>query len=271
MRHMRWLLVVFTMWTMGMPILGIAEEPTEPPTKLTLETLTQKVGTLEQTWDREKNFLEREKSLQQGQLRLDFSEQFNILKRENQRIVDDLSWEWRLLVFINSIVAIFVVTVLALIYTSLRAIMTKRMDSIAITLEDIAKKHNIERDWIENGRITLLSLSQPKADELQTLVRDYWGFKGAVSKVLADFEPMNNQKIVLFNKDICENRQDLIWEYIQKCPDDTVFVAYTTGTEKLKGDTQAWKKLITANMPATLFGQLMTAFRYQDALKRARS
>ncbi|HIJ82896.1 MAG: hypothetical protein HW380_3381 [Magnetococcales bacterium] len=269
MRHMHWLLVVSMVWIVGMPILGIAEEPTEPPTQL--EALTQRVSTLEQIWNREKKFLDDGNSLQQERLQLQISKQFNTLEREIQKTKDDLSLEERVLFIINFIAVGFIAGVLVWIKNRLYATMAKRMKTDTATLKDVAKKHNIERDWIKNGRITLLSLGQSKADELEKLIKD-WGFKNIFSKVLTDFGPMDNDpQIVLFNDDICKDQEGWVWKYIQECSDDTVFVAYTKCNLPRDGHDQEWKKLITANMPATLFGQLMTAFRYQDALKRARS
>ncbi len=268
MIRIHWLPIVSMMWIVGLPIPGIAEEPAKPPTQL--EALTQRVGTLEQNWEREKGFLERENSLQQEWSQLEISKQFNTLKCEIQEIVNDLSREKNILIIINSIIAIFVAGVLVWIYNALKYIMTKRMEKIATTLEDVAKNHDIERDRIEHGRITLLSWEQSEADKMERLLKG-WGFKNIESKVLTNFEPLKNeQQIVLFNEDICKDQPALIWEYIEKCRNDTVFVAYSTSTLP-RDKAQAWNKLIIANMPATLLGHLMTAFRYQDTLKRARS
>ncbi|MBF0630906.1 MAG: hypothetical protein HQL89_07935 [Magnetococcales bacterium] len=221
---------------------------------------------MEQTWDREKNFFDRDISLKQGQLQMQIS-------HEIQKKGDDLSTKQQqleIIIIIFSLVGLgTIVGSMIWIRNNLHATMAKRMETDMATLKDIAKKHNIERDWIENGRISLLSLDHSKAAEKERLLKD-WGFKNIDSKVLADFEPLKNkQQIVLFNDDICKDQQEWVWKYIQECSDDTVFVAYTP--LRLQGDDQAWNKLITANMPATLFGQLMTAFRYQDALIRARS
>ncbi|MBF0147746.1 MAG: hypothetical protein HQL84_04995 [Magnetococcales bacterium] len=220
---------------------------------------------LEQNWDREKGLLDRENSLKQGQLQLQIT-------REIQKNMDDLS---TLLLQLGGLVFLLSLAgygAIKWIRNELHATMAKEIKTEVATLVDIAKKHNIERDWIENGRITLLNLDESKKDELERLLKD-WGFKNIDPKVLTNFEPLKNkQQIVLFNDDICKTRQDLIWEYIEKCPDDTVFVAYSTiNLPRNEENAWAWKKLITANMPATLFGQLMTAFRYQDALIRARS
>ncbi|MBF0422016.1 MAG: hypothetical protein HQL73_03395 [Magnetococcales bacterium] len=236
------------------------------------EALSRRVEKLEGSWDRERDYLIRERSLQQESLKRDIDkrmDQFEDRVKEKER---DYSVHSIFLVIIIEGSIFFVGLAYPLTYMILERKMddriSKEMDANVTILKELVKTHKTERDWIEQGHISLLSLQDSTKEELEKLVRS-WGFKKIDSRVVSSFEPLETRQVVLFNKDICE-KQDLLWEYIRESPGDTVFVAYTEKhLTRDKTTTELWRKLVTANMPATLFGQMMTAFWYHDALKRA--